>query len=61
MFDTFVGEKYGGRFSQAQAKAIDVVTGALLAPLFMAASNHVWFDSARVLVVNEQQAKAIPI
>lgn len=61
MFDTFAGEKIGGRFSQAQAKAIDVLMGALLAPLFMAALNHVWFDSAHVSVVNEQQAQSIPL
>ncbi|KAJ4990202.1 hypothetical protein SVAN01_04293 [Stagonosporopsis vannaccii] len=61
LFDTFAGERIGGRFSQAEAKAIDVVTGAVLAPLFMAALNYVWFGSARVSAVNEQQPKAIPL
>lgn len=61
LFDTFAGERIGGRFSQAEAKAIDVVTGAILAPLFMAALNYIWFGSARVSAVNEQQKKAIPL
>ncbi|USP75040.1 hypothetical protein yc1106_02314 [Curvularia clavata] len=61
IFDTFAGEEIGGRLSQAQAKAIDVITGAILAPMFMAAVNFVWFSSARVSVVNEQQSKPIPL
>jgi hypothetical protein len=60
-FDTFAGEIIGGRFTQAQAKAIDVVTGAILVPLLMAALNYVWFTSARVSVVNEQHHKPIPL
>ncbi|KAJ8106766.1 hypothetical protein OPT61_g9324 [Boeremia exigua] len=46
LFDTFAGEKIGGRLTQAQAKAIDAATGAVLAPLFMVALNHIWFGSA---------------
>ncbi|KAG9236253.1 hypothetical protein BJ875DRAFT_372457 [Amylocarpus encephaloides] len=67
LFDTFAGEKIGGRLSQAQAKAIDVATGAVLAPLFMASVNHVWFESARVSVVNERSGsgsgsgRAVPL
>ncbi|KAH8688916.1 hypothetical protein GQ44DRAFT_720639 [Phaeosphaeriaceae sp. PMI808] len=61
LFDTFAGEKIGGHLSQAEAKAIDVVTGAILAPLFMAAINYVWFDSARVSAVNEQQQHPISL
>lgn len=61
LFDTFAGEHIGGRFSQAEAKAIDVVAGAILAPMFMAAVNYIWFGSARVSVVNEQQKKAVPL
>ncbi|EMD64115.1 hypothetical protein GGP41_006571 [Bipolaris sorokiniana] len=61
IFDTFAGEEIGGRLSQAQAKAIDVITGAILAPMFMAAVNYVWFASARVSVVNEQQSKPVPL
>lgn len=60
-FDTFAGEKIGGRFTQAEAKAIDIVVGALLAPIFMTIVNLVWFGSARVSAVNEQQKKAIPL
>lgn len=61
MFDTFAGEKIGGHLSQAQAKAIDVVAGAIMVPLFMAAVNYIWFDSARVSAVNEQNPQAIPL
>ncbi|KAF2125637.1 hypothetical protein P153DRAFT_369667 [Dothidotthia symphoricarpi CBS 119687] len=61
IFDTFAGEKIGGHFSQAEAKAIDIITGAILAPLFMASLNYIWFANARVSVVNEQQRRAIPL
>jgi hypothetical protein len=61
IFDTFAGEKIGGRLSQAEAKAIDVISGAIIAPLFLAALNHIWFSSARVSALNEQQQKSIPL
>jgi hypothetical protein len=61
IFDTFAGEKIGGRLSQAEAKAIDVIAGAIIAPLFLAALNHIWFSSARVSALNEQQQKSIPL
>lgn len=40
VFTTFAGEKIGGKFSQSQAKAVDVVCSAVLAPLFMALLNY---------------------
>lgn len=61
LFEPFAGCKIGSRFNQAQVKAIDVLTGAVLAPLFMAILNHVWFGSVRESAVNEQQWKAIPL
>ena len=61
IFDTFAGEKMGGHLSQAEAKAVDAITGAVLAPLLMATLNFVWFGSARVSALNEQQAKPIPL
>ncbi|KAF2853731.1 hypothetical protein T440DRAFT_552367 [Plenodomus tracheiphilus IPT5] len=61
VFSTFAGAKIGGRLTQAEAKAIDVITGAILAPLVMAALNHIWFDSARVSAVNEVQPNSIPL
>lgn len=61
IFDTFAGEKIGGRLTQAEAKAIDVITGAILAPLFMGVLNYIWFTSARVSAVNEQQLRSIPL
>jgi hypothetical protein len=61
IFDTFAGEKIGGRLSQAEAKAIDVISGAIIAPIFLAALNHIWFSSARVSALNEQQTKSIPL
>lgn len=60
-FNTFAGEAIGGRLSQSQAKAVDVVCGAILAPLVMASVNVLWFSSARVSAVNEQQKKSIPL
>lgn len=53
VFTTFAGEKIGGKFNQSQAKAVDVVCSAILAPLFMALLNYFWFGSARVSAVNE--------
>ncbi|RMZ72814.1 hypothetical protein GMOD_00009864 [Pyrenophora seminiperda CCB06] len=61
IFDTFAGEKIGGHLSQAEAKAVDAITGAVLAPLLMTTLNFVWFGSARVSALNEQQAKPIPL
>ncbi|KAF2137367.1 uncharacterized protein K452DRAFT_301959 [Aplosporella prunicola CBS 121167] len=53
-FKTFHGEEIGGHLTQAQAKALDVVSGAVLAPLVMAGLNLVWFAVARVAVVKEE-------
>ena len=61
IFATFSGERIGGRFSKSQAKAIDVVTGAVLAPLVAAGFNVVLFSSARATVVDEKMQKAIPL
>jgi hypothetical protein len=59
IFDTFAGEKIGGHLSQAKAKAIDVIAVIIIAPLLMAALNHIWLSSARVLALNKQQHKFI--
>lgn len=56
-FDTFAGEHVGGRLTQPQAKAIDVVAGAILVPLAAAGFNFVLFNSARVSVVSERGKK----
>lgn len=61
MFNTFAGEKIGGRLTQSQAKAIDILTGAVLVPLVVTGFNVVIFGSARISVVNEQAKKAIPL
>lgn len=45
----------GGRLTQSQAKAIDLLVSALIAPSVLAAFNFVWFSCARVAVINEQQ------
>lgn len=56
-------DKIGGRLTQAQAKAIDLLCSALLAPLILGAFNFVWFSCARVAVVNEKQSAndAVPL
>lgn len=53
IFTGFTSAKIGGHLTQTQAKAIDFVCSALLAPLLMACLNFVWFACARVCVVNE--------
>lgn len=49
-----VGAGIGGRLSQFDAKAIDFVCGAVLAPLFMVPLNYLWFGKARTCAINEQ-------
>ncbi|KAF8855197.1 hypothetical protein BDZ45DRAFT_728270 [Acephala macrosclerotiorum] len=52
----------GGQLSYTQAKAIDFVCSALFAPLLMVLLDHIWFSSARVLVVNEKRnGTGVPI
>ncbi|KEF53018.1 uncharacterized protein A1O9_10926 [Exophiala aquamarina CBS 119918] len=46
----------GGRLTQPQAKAVDLLCSALIAPLILGAFNLVWFSCARVAVVNEKQS-----
>lgn len=53
IFNTFAGSPLGGHLTQAEAKAIDVVTSAPLVPLVMAGFNLVWFASARVCMASE--------
>ncbi len=36
---TFAGSKIGGQFTQSQAKALDILGGAFLAPILMAGSE----------------------
>ncbi|KAK8193882.1 hypothetical protein HDK77DRAFT_490736 [Phyllosticta capitalensis] len=60
-FDTFSGQAIGGSFTQPQAKAVDIIVGGILAPIFMTGVNFVWFGSARVSVLNEQQNKPVPL
>lgn len=49
----FSSAPIGGRFTQSQAKAVDLVCGAVLAPMLLVAFNYLWFTSARVAAVNE--------
>lgn len=53
IFTGFTSAKIGGHLTQTQAKAIDFVCSALLAPLLMAGLNFIWFACARVCVINE--------
>lgn len=61
IFETFAGERIGGRLTQAQAKAIDVVASAVLAPLVVAAFNYVLFNSARVSIMSEKSRKPVSL
>lgn len=56
IFTGFTSSQIGGHLTQTQAKAIDFVCSALLAPLLMAGLNFIWFACARVCVVNELDA-----
>lgn len=56
-FNTFAGSVIGGRLSQTQAKVIDFVCSAVLAPLLVAHLNMVWFSIARVCVINEKERR----
>ncbi|RDW57023.1 hypothetical protein BP6252_13895 [Coleophoma cylindrospora] len=56
-FNTFSGDVVGGRLTQPQAKAIDVICSAVLAPAIMAALNFFWFAVARVSTVNERHTR----
>jgi len=49
------GNATGGKLSQTPAKAIDLVSGAVFAPLVTAAFSYYWFRPARVTAVNEKR------
>ncbi|KAI0143470.1 hypothetical protein GGR57DRAFT_484271 [Xylariaceae sp. FL1272] len=46
----------GGRLTQEQAKAIDFVASALLAPFLLIVFDYVWFSGARVTAFNERDS-----
>lgn len=60
-FTTFAGAKIGGRLTQPQAKGVDIVCSALLAPGFMTALDYFWFTCARVSAVTESHGKSVGI
>lgn len=60
MFTSLAGSELGGHLTQTQAKGIDFVCSALLAPLLFAGLNLLWFACARVCVVNES-ARSVPL
>lgn len=49
----FSSAPIGGRFTQSQAKAVDLVCGAALAPMLLVTFNYIWFTCARVAAINE--------
>ena len=57
----FSGAPIAGRLTQPQAKFIDVLCSAVLAPILMVVFNYYWFTSARVAAVNELDRRAVPL
>lgn len=57
----FSSAPIGGRLTQFEAKAIDFVCGAILAPLLIASANFCWFDLARTAVFNEKPIAQQPV
>jgi hypothetical protein len=55
------GTIIGGRLSYIQAKAVDFVCSALLAPLLMVLLDRLWFSQARISAVNERQGHSLPL
>lgn len=56
------GDYIGGRLTQTQAKAIDFVCGAIIAPLMMVPLNYLWFGKARTCAINEQTTpRGVPL
>ena len=51
----------GGRLTLVQAKAIDFVCSALIAPLVLVAVNWYWFSVTRVTVLNDGSTTAMPL
>ncbi|KAK8074801.1 hypothetical protein PG997_009464 [Apiospora hydei] len=51
----------GGRLTLVQAKAVDFVCSALLAPLVLVAVNWYWFSVTRVTVLNDGSTTAMPL
>ncbi|CEN62329.1 hypothetical protein ASPCAL08966 [Aspergillus calidoustus] len=50
----------GGRFTNIQAKAIDLLCAIILAPLLMVVLDYVWFSNVRASVVNKQSPVPLP-
>lgn len=55
------GNAIGGNLNYIEAKGIDFVCGAVLAPALMAALDMLWFSKARITVVNEKTSRGLPL
>ena len=51
----------GGNLTQIQAKVIDVMSTAILAPTIVFCFNWYWFSVARVTVNNERTTNSVPL
>lgn len=60
IFVSLAGSEIGGHLIQTQAKGVDFVCSALLAPLLFAGLNLMWFACARVCAVNES-TRSVPL
>lgn len=56
--DFFEGSPIGGTLTLTQAKAIDFVSSAIIAPLLLVVLNYVWFSVARASIINERKQNA---
>lgn len=50
----FESSALGGKLTQTQAKAIDVLCSVVFAPFLVAAFDYFWFNAMRVVALNEQ-------
>ncbi|KAF9885042.1 hypothetical protein FE257_000773 [Aspergillus nanangensis] len=57
----FSASTIGGQLTYQQAKAIDLISGALFAPLLMLALDTLWFGNAHASIIDQRTNKAIPL
>ncbi|KAK7984957.1 hypothetical protein PG988_002579 [Apiospora saccharicola] len=56
-----IPSRWGGRLTLVQAKAINFVCSALIAPLILVAVNWYWFSVTRATILNDGSTTAMPL